>query len=340
MRRHCHSPLFRVLCGLLCLSPFAVAHAQSELAAFAASSGMVSPSAATGSTTTLPKAQNWMSSDVSAAWSSGFSGKGTTITFVDDFNSSSKFSGNINGTVQTQTHGNWTSEQAGLIAYSANIIKTDFNASGNTPVTLARGLNIINASFGMYASSAYANYNFTYNNQVNSMVSYANSTNAVTSALIVKAAGNDAIPIGYLTAGKFMPGINASGNFDALNKSLRGAPNVIYAGALSTNGSSTAPAVMASYSNTAGTDPTIQKQFLVVGVNSSQMGIAGTSFAAPIISAYGSIIGSKFTTASPTQITNQLLSTARTDTLNNYSAAVYGRGEASLSRALAPVSIK
>jgi len=34
------------------------------------------------------------------------------------------------------------------------------------------------------------------------------------------------------------------GIFDALNKSLRGAPNVIYAGALSANGSSTAPAVM------------------------------------------------------------------------------------------------
>jgi hypothetical protein len=138
MRSHRLSQLSHVLYGLLCLSPFAVAHAQSELAAFAASSGAVSPSAGTGATTALPKAQNWMSSDVNAAWSSGFSGKGTTITFVDDFNSSSKFSGNINGTVQIQTHGNWTSQEAGLIAYSANIIKTDFNASGNTPVTLAR----------------------------------------------------------------------------------------------------------------------------------------------------------------------------------------------------------
>ncbi|TIT08725.1 MAG: peptidase S8 and S53 subtilisin kexin sedolisin, partial [Mesorhizobium sp.] len=42
----------------------------------------------------------------------------------------------------------------------------------------------------------------------------------------------------------------------------------------------------------------------------------------------------------PTQITNQLLNTARTDTLLNYNASVYGKGEASLSRALAPASIR
>jgi subtilisin family serine protease len=70
------------------------------------------------------------------------------------------------------------------------------------------------------------------------------------------------------------------------------------------------------------------------------MGIADTSFAAPIISAYGAIIGSKFTSATPTQITLQLLNTARTDTLKNYSASVYGNGEASLSRALEPISIR
>jgi hypothetical protein len=39
-------------------------------------------------------------------------------------------------------------------------------------------------------------------------------------------------------------------------------------------------------------------------------------------------------------VTNQLLATARTDTLTNYSASRYGRGEASLSRALAPVAIR
>ncbi|TGT79148.1 peptidase S8 and S53 subtilisin kexin sedolisin, partial [Mesorhizobium sp. M8A.F.Ca.ET.161.01.1.1] len=55
---------------------------------------------------------------------------------------------------------------------------------------------------------------------------------------------------------------------------------------------------------------------------------------------YAAIIGSKFTSATATQITNDLLKTARTDTLANYNPSIYGKGEASLSRALAPVSIK
>jgi len=39
-------------------------------------------------------------------------------------------------------------------------------------------------------------------------------------------------------------------------------------------------------------------------------------------------------------IANQLLNTARTDTVTGYNAAIYGRGEASLTRALAPASIR
>jgi subtilisin family serine protease len=66
----------------------------------------------------------------------------------------------------------------------------------------------------------------------------------------------------------------------------------------------------------------------------------GTSFAAPVVSGYAAIVGSKFTRATATQISNQLLNTARQDTIANYSATLYGRGEASLSRALAPLSIK
>jgi hypothetical protein len=302
-----------------------ISFAQSDLVSTAIGSN---PSAMATTAVVIPKSQNWMSSDVSAAWSAGFSGKGTTITVVDDYSNASKFSGNINGTVQNQGHGYWTSQQTGLIAYSATINRQDFNTGRNMAVPLAaKGLNVINASYGMYAPGAYINYNFTYGAEETSMVNFAKGGNAI----IVKAAGNDGINMGT---------VNASGNFDALNKSLKGLPTTIYAGALSTNGTTTSQASMASYSNKAGTDLTTQKQFLVVGVDSSKMGIAGTSFAAPIISGYASILGSKFTTATPTAITNQLLTTARTDTVKNYNAAVYGRGEASLSRALAPVSIK
>jgi subtilisin family serine protease len=77
-----------------------------------------------------------------------------------------------------------------------------------------------------------------------------------------------------------------------------------------------------------------------VGVQSNQTGLAGTSFAAPIVAGYAAIIGNKFPSATPTQVTNQLLTTARKDTLLNFNATTYGRGEANLTRALAPISIK
>ena len=97
---------------------------------------------------------------------------------------------------------------------------------------------------------------------------------------------------------------------------------------------------MATYSNTPGSNTDIQKQFVVVGVETNKTGLSGTSFAAPIVAGYAAILGSKFTSATPTQITNQLLTTARKDTVMNFNAATHGQGEASLTRALAPISIR
>jgi subtilisin family serine protease len=148
--------------------------------------------------------------------------------------------------------------------------------------------------------------------------------------VISKAAGNDAVAINS---------VNRNGQIDALNYSLKGTKSAIFVGALSKNGTTTSQASMASYSNTAGTDTTVQKQFLVVGVEGNKTGLYGTSFAAPIVSGYAAIIGSKFTSANATQITNQL-NTARQDTIASYNASIHGRGEASLTRALAPVAIK
>lgn len=149
--------------------------------------------------------------------------------------------------------------------------------------------------------------------------------------MISKAAGNDAIVIGSA---------NASGQVDYLNLALKGAQSAIYVGALNTNGTTSAPASLASYSNTPGADAVVQQQFVVVGVDGAKTGLYGTSFAAPIISGYAAILGSKFTKSTPTQIANQLLKTARQDTISGYNPAKHGRGEASITRALAPVSIQ
>jgi len=266
--------------------------------------------------------QSWMSPEVGDAWRQNYKGKGVTITIVDDFRSRSRFSGNLGYGVANLRHGEWTYNEALMIAPSATMRADDFNTSG--AVALNRGLNVLNLSYGMYIAP---NVAFRWGSQEQSIVNYATNGNAV----ISKAAGNDAVAV---------DSVNRNGQIDALNYSLRGTKSSLFVGALSKNGTTTSPASMASYSNTAGTDTTIQKQFLVVGVEGDKTGLYGTSFAAPVISGYAAIVGSKFTKANATQITNQLLNTARQDTIASYNASIHGRGEASLTRALAPVAIK
>ncbi|MGX5805563.1 S8/S53 family peptidase [Bradyrhizobium sp. Arg314] len=127
---------------------------------------------------------------------------------------------------------------------------------------------------------------------------------------------------------------------DFLAVNLEGAPSTIFVGALDHNGTPDNKAELDSYLNYPGSNPELQNQFLTVGVQDDNTGLQGTSYAAPVVAGYAAILGSKFTTATPIQIKHQLLDTARTDTLVNYNPATYGRGEASLSRALAPVSIR
>lgn len=277
-----------------------------------------------GHTQTL---QPWMSPEVLDAWNAkenaglGYKGQGVTITVVDDFRSTSVFSGNFTGQTETKRHGEWTRQEAQLIAPSASFVNKDFTT--NTRVGLSTGLNVLNLSYGMYAKSGIKV--ISWGSQESSIIEYAKNGTAV----ISKAAGNDGVAIGS----------NTSKGIDYLNVYLKGAQSAIFVGALSKNGSVIAPAAIATYSNKAGSDKTIQNQFLVVGVEGAKTGLYGTSFAAPIVSGYAAILGSKFTDATPTQIVNQLLNTARKDTVINYSANVYGRGEASITRALAPVTV-
>lgn len=278
-----------------------------------------------GSTTATGSVQSWMSTEVGDAWKQGYKGQGVNIKVIDDFGSTNRYSGNLGDRIKLLRHGEWTLKEASMIAPSASVSKQDFNSG--TRVSLSRGLNVLNLSYGMYAPAGYSATQIGWSAQEQSIISYAQNGNAV----ISKAAGNDGIVVG---------GTNASGNVDYLNLALKGAQSAMYVGALNTNGSTAAPATLASYSNRAGSDVTVQNQFLVVGVEGHKTGLYGTSFAAPIITGYAAILGSKFTKSSATQITNQLLNTARQDTIQNYDPAVHGRGEASITRALAPVTIQ
>ncbi len=267
---------------------------------------------------------SWMSSEIGDAWNGGYKGQGVTITLVDDFKSTSRYSGNFGTGKQILRHGEWTRMEASMIAPLAGIVSQDFN-SGKA-VALQSGLNVVNLSYAMYATKGLTANQIRWSAQESSLITHAGGA-----AVISKAAGNDGVNIGSA---------NSKGQVDYLNLALVGKSSAIFVGALDRNGTTAQKASLASYSNKAGTDLNVQRNFLTVGVAGNLTGLNGTSFAAPIVTGYAAVLGSKFTGASATAITNQLLTTARQDTLMNYSAAVYGRGEASITRALAPASIQ
>ncbi len=267
--------------------------------------------------------QSWMSPEIQGAWTSGYKGQGVTITVVDDFTSATRYSANLGTGSESLRHGEWTRKEAGMIAPSASMRSHDYYA--RTSVTLGTGFNVLNLSYGMMAPAGYAS--IAWSAQESSIISHA----AGGRALVVKSAGNDGVAVGQP---------NAAGRIDYLGRDLIGKPSAIFVGALSRNGTTATPASMASYSNLAGDNTTVQAQYLVVGVESGKTGLAGTSFAAPIVAGYAAVLSSKFTSATPTQVTNQLLATARQDTVLNYRASIHGRGEASIARALSPVSIR
>jgi hypothetical protein len=272
-----------------------------------------------------PRLLPWMNPEIADAWRQGYQGQGTRITVIDSF-SGIGMRGDLGFGSQVRAHGGWTSEQARLTAPQASIALHDFT-NGRAVSLLSRRLNVLNLSYGMFAEAGYEDSQLGWSAREASILRYAHGGNAV----VVKAAGNDRVAVGTATA---------YGDQDYLASSLIGARSALFVGALDKHGSVDDPATIASYSNIAGSDTRVQDQFLMVGVRSDLTGLYGTSFAAPTVSGYAAVLGSKFVTATPTQITSRLLDTARTDTISGYDRAVHGRGEASIGRALAPASIR
>ena len=294
----------------------------------------------------------WMHSDVEVAFSNGIRGDGSKIIIVDDHTVREDGSG-INGrlldtfSIENREHGYWTSLQATMIAPGATHEDLDWNSTDRIETHFdGTRLNVVNLSYSLIAPAGLPVVNLGSLN--NSIVTAASDGSAV----IVKAAGN--------TWGGTVDGSFDSGGVlsqDYLNLTLIGQSGTLFVGALEGNGTTVAPAAMASYSTVAGGSKRVQKQFLVVGVEGGQTDLDefanygtkcgtetgtclyGTSFAAPIVSGYAALLGGKFTSATPAMIVDQLLNTARTDTILNYNARVHGKGEADLSYALAPAAI-
>lgn len=275
------------------------------------------------------KTQPWMSPEVSLAWGEGYLGEGASITVVDDFNSRTRIAAILDGRAKLYKHGDLTSKMASLVAPSASIIEHDFISGGE--VFLQQGsFNVANLSYAWEESTS---WNSPFDPQEQSIINFAQNGDAFVS----KSAGNNSVAIGASY------GIGVT---DFLAPALIGAnSSAIIVGALDSNGTvdgnGIGTAILADYSNFAGSNVDVQSQFLVVGVLGSETGVTGTSFAVPIVSGYGALLSMKFGSANadPTTVANRLLSTARKDTIAGYSASLHGRGEASIARAIAPDAI-
>lgn len=279
-----------------------------------------------GSAVSQPTLQPWMSPEIATAWQQGFRGQNTALSIVDDFTSGSRFGGNLGTGAQVLRHGEWVQLQAGMIAPSVSVFTQDFTSTRSVGLVQNR-LNTLNLSYGMLGRAGLSVAQVRWSAQHASIIDHARRG----AAIVVKSAGNDAVAVGAA---------NRNGQVDYLSSALIGTAGTIFVGALTHNGTPANRARLASYSNFAGNDRAVQQNFLTVGVPGHLTGLHGTSFAAPVVAGYASVLGSKFRSATPTQIKSQLLNTARTDTIHGYDPALHGRGEASIARALAPVQIR
>jgi hypothetical protein len=316
-----------------------------------------------GQTTTGPTLLQ-PSTDVLAAWNKGWTGKGVNILISDSF---------ANRAGCADCHGVVVMMMSDLIApgaskfglnnaFSSNFTGTAFDIAG-TNLTSSKAINVINVSWGFDAptndwqcnngcgiapttdvyNAGIAATATTHNNLINVFNGVTSVTNLsnFSNAVIINAAGNDNLDTKYsLTA------LALSGNTNVASR-------LLVVGALDKNGTVASPATKASYSNYAGSSSAISDRFVMangtmpwtagsvkIGGTNFAGDYSGTSFAAPLVAGYAAVVMQKFPNLSAANTSNIILDTARTDTLSCHpscSSAIYGKGEASLSRALAPV---
>ncbi len=299
--------------------------------------------------------------EVLEAWRKGWTGKGVNILMEDSL---------------SRAHGATTTILANRYAIASNFY--GFNYSTNAGIINVDGtaaspssivsFGVVNASYGANLkeligrtgpwtdtelSNAAIAFSSSAQRTINRFIGTTTFNNFnYTDAVIVKSAGNDAIPSDKA------PLVKALADNSTIN------PRLLIVGALNVAGSTSAPATLAnSYSNFAGSYAPVSSRFLVAsgttpfgtgdialnGIpiagttfddNGVQLSAAGTSYAAPRVSGYVAILRQKFPNLNAEKSSSIMLDTARYDTLScnpNCNPAIYGKGEASLSRALAPV---
>ena len=303
------------------------------------------------------------SADVLAAWSKGWTGKGLNILLVDDYANRATCT-----LANKSCHGVMTMMNADYIAPGANKYGLDYNFAtsafdiSGTNLTSSKSINVVNMSWtytyglnnwncnngsctaptsAVYAAGIAATQaaNNSLINGLNGVTNITNISNLANSVLTASA-GNDGLDAKYnLTA-------------LALSADANTSSRLLIVGALDKNGTVASPASKATYTNTAGANTAISSRYVMaygnmpwtagsVKINGDNFGVEqGTSFAAPLVAGYAAIVMQKFPNLTAASTSNIILDTARTDTLSctpNCDPTIYGKGEASLSRALAPV---
>lgn len=308
--------------------------------------------------------------DVITAWQNGWTGRDVNILVVDSIGETEV----INGTPYLKPHGALVAATASRYAVGSSIYGLNWDAASpayldieGTQVnfTTPTKMGVVNASFGYSVEGWIGRPNTPSNPWTDqekldarnatsafALIDATRLTNGVgatnlqmTDAVIAVAAGNE--------------GIEAE--FDSLTYSLAyetgAVDRLLVVGALDASGFTNDKATIADYSNVAGSDLVIQNRFLVAnGVLPfdpttleydgmtiedyyGSSNIEGTSFAAPRVAGYAAILRQKFPNLTGANTADLLLQTARYDTLTCYpncDKAIYGQGEASLSRAMSP----
>jgi hypothetical protein len=299
--------------------------------------------------------------EVLSAWEQGWTGKGVNVLMEDSLFAD-------HGTVTSLLVSRYA---IGSTLYGFNFLTKlgIYNDDGTTahPSTMVK-IGVVNQSWGAnltgiigtagswtdaQLTNAATVFQPLAQDAINRLTGATAWTNFnITDAVIVKAAGNDSI------AADKEPLVKALAGNSSIN------PRLLVVGALNLAGFTNAPATITNYSNTAGSDITVSSRFLVasgttpfgtgylarngvpidgttsVDPNGTSLNNVGTSYAAPRVAGYVAILRSKFPNLDAEKSSSIMLDTARYDTLScnpNCNPAIYGKGEASLSRALAPV---
>jgi hypothetical protein len=314
--------------------------------------------AVTGQTTTGPTLLK-PADDILAAWNAGWTGKGVNVLLIDDYANKGTCT-YANGFC----HGVMTMMNVDLTAVYASKYALDYTTfspitSSGFSLSSAISMNVINMSFTYNNSwncnngcgttpsdqtyqagiNSAAATNATFVNLVTGITS-VNNFNNLANAVITKAAGNN----------------NLDSKYDTLTLALinnsSAASRLLVVGALDKDGSLQNKATKATYSNFTGANSNISSRFVMangympwsngsVAINGSNFPVEpGTSFAAPRVAGYAAIMMQKFPNLDAIKTSSIILDTARYDTLScnpSCDPTIYGKGEASLSRALAPV---